>query len=131
MANFGKYGKALINSICSFIVLFALVQLIAAYNWKLVLDYYLVSNFLLLNPFNMMNIEIKKDKEVISEVMSRTNKEFTSLQQEEQRMKRSQRNNNRENDSRDILLNFFLSFMKHCFFIILAPVIFLQKVIMN
>ncbi|KRM90341.1 hypothetical protein FC80_GL001243 [Liquorilactobacillus cacaonum DSM 21116] len=79
----------------------------------------------------MMNIEIKKDKEVISEVMSRTNKEFTSLQQEEQRMKRSQRNNNRENDSRDILLNFFLSFMKHCFFIILAPVIFLQKVIMN
>ncbi|MDN7145247.1 hypothetical protein QS460_04820 [Liquorilactobacillus mali] len=141
MGNFAKYSRILINSSVSFVILLALAQLVIPTSWKLVLDYYLISNFLLLNPFNMMNIGVKEDINVAADTMSRTKRsaEKTTESSEtpeesvvtDQMLKRSKRRAAQENDTRDILLNSFLSFMKHCFLLIAAPVIFMQKLLIN
>ncbi|MDC7952366.1 hypothetical protein [Liquorilactobacillus mali] len=141
MGNFAKYSRILINSLVSFVILLALAQLVIPTSWKLVLDYYLISNFLLLNPCNMMNIGAKEDVNVTADTMSRTKRtvektaERTETPEEadvtDQMLKRSKRRAAQENDTRDILLNSFLSFMKHCFLIIAAPIIFMQKLLIN
>ncbi|EJF00939.1 hypothetical protein [Liquorilactobacillus mali] len=137
MGNFAKYSRILINSLVSFVILLALAQLVIPTSWKLVLDYYLISNFLLLNPCNMMHIGAKEDVNVTADTMSRTKRtvEKTETPEEadatDQMLKRSKRRAAQENDTRDILLNSFLSFMKHCFLIIAAPVIFMQKLLIN
>lgn len=137
MGNFTKYSKILINSLASFLILLALAQLIIPTSWKLLVDYYLISNFLLLNPFNMMGVEVKEDTKIITDSMSRTKKTIeepenvVESETTDQMLKRSKRKTSQENDTRDILLNFFLSFTKHCFLLIAAPIIFMQRMLLG
>ncbi|MDN2452827.1 hypothetical protein [Lactobacillus sp. UCMA15818] len=137
MGNFTKYSRVLVKSSISFVILLVLAQLIVPISWKLLLDYYLISNFLLLNPFNIMNIGLKGEAQVVDDTMSRTKRtveeteEIEGTEAAEQMLQRSKRKTVKENDTRDILLNSFLSFMKHCFLLIAAPIIFMQKLLID
>ncbi|MFT8938111.1 hypothetical protein [Liquorilactobacillus sp.] len=105
MGNFTKYSRVLVKSSISFVILLVLAQLIIPISWKLLLDYYLISNFLLLNPFNIMNIGLKGEAQVVDDTMSRTKRtvketeEIEGTEAAEQMLQRSKRKTVKENDT--------------------------------
>ncbi|KRM96671.1 hypothetical protein FC19_GL000969 [Liquorilactobacillus aquaticus DSM 21051] len=127
-----EYGISLLKALVSFIVLLALVNLIKNTNWELLLNYYLISNYIMLYPFNQRFLEKKSvDIRENDEKLSRTRKSKDSgprvdSNEEQDTMSRVKNVQTIKNDPRDLLMNTGLSFIKYVFLIICAPVIFMQ-----
>ncbi|MFT8837585.1 hypothetical protein [Liquorilactobacillus satsumensis] len=137
MSNFKQYGSILLRGGLSFAILLAGVQLISSSSWKLLLDYYLVSNFVMLYPFNMSREKGEKSDNLneISETatLSRRGKikeEHTELTDTANELRRKQ-HPQKKNDLRELLLDFALNFLKYAFLQICAPVIFMQNLLLD
>ncbi|KRL04947.1 hypothetical protein [Liquorilactobacillus oeni] len=125
MNNLKRYGKFLLHGALAFIFLLAVVQLFVHSSWKLMLEYYLVSNFLMLFPFNESKREgletaAKEEKRGHFQRSSRMPHSSESLLSRQQRLQK-------ETDLRTVLLDFFVQFIKYIFLQLCAPVIFMQQ----
>ncbi|GAJ25169.1 hypothetical protein JCM15457_23 [Liquorilactobacillus sucicola DSM 21376 = JCM 15457] len=127
-----EYGLSLVKALGSFIVLLLLLNLVKNTEWKLLLNYYLISNYIMLYPFNQRFFEKKEgQKEEATEQLSRTQrKNYTesdhAAEEEPKTMSRAKAAQANKNDPRELLLSIGLSFVKYVFLIICAPIIFMQ-----
>ncbi|WP_057737990.1 hypothetical protein [Liquorilactobacillus uvarum] len=138
MAIMKDYGLSLLKALVSFIVLIAIVNLVRNTDWKLLLNYYLISNYIMLYPFNQRFLEKKSIdiQESDDQIPSRTRKN-QKLESKENlndggdTMSRVKTVQTTKNDPRDFLMNAGLSFMKYVFLIVSAPVIFMQSFLLG
>lgn len=138
MAIMKDYGLSLLKALVSFIVLIAIVNLVRNTEWKLLLNYYLISNYIMLYPFNQRFLEKKSEgvQENDEQVHSRTRRNQKLEPKEDlngsgDTMSRVKTVQTAKNDPRDFLMNIGLSFVKYVFLIVSAPVIFMQSFLLG
>lgn len=55
MERLRQYSRSLLSALAAVIALLAVVNLVDFANWRLLLNYFLISNFLLFYPYNYLN----------------------------------------------------------------------------
>ncbi|KRL03151.1 hypothetical protein [Liquorilactobacillus capillatus] len=132
-----EYGLSLLKGLGSFVILVALANLVKSADWRLLLNYYLLSNYIMLYPFNQRSFKEKriKDKE-LTESLSRTQRKKgmvseTGTIEEATPLSRVATTRINKNDPREALLRMGFSLMKYTFLIVCAPLIFMQAYLLG
>lgn len=101
----------LLDGLAAVIVLLALCRLVSDQAWRSVLYYYMISNYLMLFPYNRRQQLLTKQSKVVVEG--------------KRQLRRSKPKTTRQVDS-ELLANLVKSFSKICLEIIIAPYYFMS-----